>query len=172
MLPEIKGRVAWVFSEPNFDIDLVIGVANIKVREIETLKALCMKSYDADFAEKVSKGDLIIGGENFGYGHPHPPAFRALRAIGIAGAICDSFSPGFYRAETCEGFPLIECPGISKETNRWDEIEFDWDEETVYVTRTGKLLRCSKVPQKTKDLVSCGGMIRYIREKRLPKYSI
>lgn len=167
MLPEIKSRVAWVFTEPNFDIDLIIGVANIKIKEIETLKALCMKSYDEKFTEEVRKGDVIVGGENFGYGHPHPPAFRALKAIGIVAAICDSFSPGFYRAETTDGFALIECPGISKEVNRWDEIEFDWDTEIVKVKRTDRILKCNKVPQKTKDLVNYGGMIGYIKEKRL-----
>lgn len=170
MLPEIKNsRVAWVFSEPNFDIDLIIGVANIKVKELDTLKALCMSSYDPKFAQEVRKGDVIVGGENFGYGHPHPGAFRALRALGIVAAICDSFSPGFYRAETSDGFLLIECPGITGKVKRWDEIDFDWESETVKVKRTGETLKYNKIPQKTKDLVEFGGMIGYIREKRLPK---
>ena len=31
MLPLIKGRVAWIFDEPHYDIDNIIGVQNIKL---------------------------------------------------------------------------------------------------------------------------------------------
>mgnify|MGYP003595129933 CR=1 FL=1 len=170
MLPEIKGsRVSWVFYGPNFDIDLIIGVANIKIKDLEVLKNLCMKGFDENFNETVQKGDVLVGGENFGYGHPHPPAFKALKALGVIAAFCDSFSPGFYRAETSDGFALIECPGISKAVARWDEVDFDWDTEVLTVRKTGQKLQCSKIPQKTKDLVAFGGMIGYIRERRLAK---
>ena len=38
MLAKIKGRVAWKFEEPNYDIDNIVGVANIKLSDIEQMK--------------------------------------------------------------------------------------------------------------------------------------
>ena len=83
MLPKIKGRAAWVFKETNYDIDNIVGVANITLTDIEQMKKVCMTDYDPDFAAAVQDGDVLVGGENFGYGHPHYVAFKALRALGI-----------------------------------------------------------------------------------------
>lgn len=81
MLPKIKGRAAWVFKETNYDIDNIVGVANITLTDIEQMKKVCMTDYDPDFAAAVQDGDVLVGGENFGYGHPHYVAFKALRAL-------------------------------------------------------------------------------------------
>lgn len=37
MLPKIKGRAAWVFKETNYDIDNIVGVANITLTDIEQM---------------------------------------------------------------------------------------------------------------------------------------
>lgn len=166
MLPKIRGRVAWVFEEPNYDIDNIIGVENIKVSDIEELKKVCMNSLEADFAEKVKEGDVLVGGENFGYGHPHWGAFRAMRALGIKALFAESFYYGFYKGETTNGFTLIEVPGISKYVNRWDTIELDWENEEVLINGKDKL-KCKPIPDKTRDLVEFGGIINYLKEKRL-----
>ncbi|QCF27502.1 3-isopropylmalate dehydratase [Hydrocarboniclastica marina] len=133
MLPKICGRAAWVFQEPNFDIDLIVGVDHMKTQDIETLKSACMTDYDPDFPRQVSEGDVIIGGKNFGYGHPHYPSCRALRALGITAIIAESFSPGFYRGESSNGYPLIECPHITDVVTRWQTITFDWHTEKLTI---------------------------------------
>ncbi|WP_174727404.1 3-isopropylmalate dehydratase [Mesobacillus harenae] len=167
MLPKINGRIAWVFQEENFDIDLIVGVDNIKTKDIEALKAVCMKEYDPEFAKYVRQGDVIIGGENFGYGHPHYPSCRALRALGITAIIAESFAPGFYRGESTNGFPLIECPGVTKTASRWDQVEFNWDTEILYFTNKNIKLQCLGIPKKSKDLILYGGIIEYLKNTRL-----
>ena len=87
-IPRIQGRASWIFTEDNFDVDQIVGVKNIKITDIQELAALAMKSYDPDFASVVQKGDVVIGGDNFGYGHPHYPPLKALRHLGsITGEI-------------------------------------------------------------------------------------
>ncbi|MCM3670951.1 3-isopropylmalate dehydratase [Mesobacillus maritimus] len=163
MLPTINGRAAWVFTESNFDIDLIVGVDNIKIKDVEQLKEVCMKDYDPDFTNLVREGDVLVGGENFGYGHPHYPSFIALRALGIKAVIAESFSPGFYRGESNNGFPLIECPEITKHVNRWDTIALDWQKETITIIDQKKTLPCSPIPKKTKDLIEYGGVMGFLR---------
>ena len=41
-LPNLRGRVAWVFDEDDYDIDLIIGVRNIKITDVKELAALAM----------------------------------------------------------------------------------------------------------------------------------
>ncbi len=166
MLPVINGRVAWIFDEDNYDIDLIVGVEHSKTTDIDVLKEVCMKSYDQNFAEDVEPGDVIVGGKNFGYGHPHYPSFKALRAIGISAVFAESFSPGFYRGETTNGFPLIECPNVLKSVKRWGQIMFNWDTGIFTVLENNIELHCF-VPQKTKQLIEYQGITNYLKATRL-----
>jgi len=166
MLPQVKGRVAWIFQEPNYDIDNIVGVANIKLSDIEQMKKVCMVDYDPNFAQTVQDGDVLVGAENFGYGHPHYVAFKALRALGVRTVFAESFNPSFYKGEVSNGVSLIEVPGILNAVQRWDTVELNWDDNTV-VVNGAKLLKCNPVPQRTKDIVECGSLIQYIREKRM-----
>src|SRR5690606_5799391 len=58
-LPTLDGRVAWVFQEDDYDIDLIVGIKNIKITDIHELARLAMASYDPDFASTVARGDLL-----------------------------------------------------------------------------------------------------------------
>lgn len=55
MLPIICGRAAWVFQEPNFDIDLIVGVDHMKTQDIEVLMSVCMTDYDPKFPKTSEK---------------------------------------------------------------------------------------------------------------------
>lgn len=125
-LENLRGRVAWIFTETDFDVDRIIGVANIKLKDPKALSDLAMVDFDESFRKDVRPGDLLVGNLNFGYGHPHYPAMIAMRALGIAGVISEGFSPGYFNGEISMGFPQIECPGVLSFLNRWDEVEVDW----------------------------------------------
>ena len=166
MLAKIKGRVAWKFEEPNYDIDNIVGVANIKLSDIEQMKKVCMADYDPGFAESVQPGDVLVGAENFGYGHPHYVAFKAMRAFGVKAVFAESFNPSFYKGEVANGMALIEVPGILGAVQRWDTVELDWENEQVTINGS-TVHKCNPIPQRTKDIFECGSLIGYIREKRL-----
>ena len=78
-LPNLKGRVAFVFEERDFDVDQIIGVKNIKIQDVDELAALAMQSYDPDFQKSVGRGDVIVGGratiENGNITLPDGPGF-------------------------------------------------------------------------------------------------
>jgi len=164
-LNNLSGRAAWVFVEDDFDIDLIVGIKNIKITDINELAAVTMSSYDPDFASKVQPGDLLVGGENFGYGHPHYPAMRAMRHLGIAGVIADSFSPGFFRGEISMGFPLIACPGIRAATTRWDALSVDWEAGTVSNLMAGKVLPFEPLSTAERRTLEAGGFIPYLKAR-------
>ena len=84
----------------------------------------------------------IVGAGNFGYGHPHYPATKAMRHLGIAGVIAESFFPSYFQNEINMGFPQIICPGIVAMAKRWDVLEIDWSGTRV-VNHTREGLRFS-----------------------------
>lgn len=164
-LRNLRGRVAWVFEEDDFDIDLIIGITNIKISDVNQLVALAMADRAPGFAATVHPGDLLVGGRNFGYGHPHFPAMRAMRHMGIAGVIAESFAPGFFRGEISMGFPLITCPGIVAAVKRGDELEVDWAADSVRHLASGLSLPLQPLSAAERGMLEAGGLIRYLKTR-------
>ena len=164
-LVNLRGRAAWIFEEDDYDIDLIIGVRNIKITDVKELAALAMSDYVPDFASTVHPGDMLIGGHNFGYGHPHYPAMRAMRHLGISCVIAESFSPGFFRGEMSMGFPLVTCPGIRAAAARGDELEVNFDSNEVRNRRTGKRLPLQPFSASERGMLDAGGLIPYLKAR-------
>ena len=112
-LDALRGRVAFVFAEADFDVDQIVGVENIRLTDPDALAACAMRRFDPGFAEQVRPGDVVVGAENFGYGHPHFAPMIGLRRLGVRAVIAESFATGYWREEIAEGFPQIACPGIT-----------------------------------------------------------
>ena len=163
-LQNLQGRVAYIFEEDDFDVDQIVGVKNIKIQDLDELAALAMQSYDPDFASLVRPGDVIVGGDNFGYGHPHYPPMKALRHLGIAGVIAESFSPGYWRGEISMGFPQCSCPGIRDLVTRWDRIEVDWDACMVRNLTQGREIAFEPLALADRKMLETGGLIPYLQQ--------
>lgn len=164
-LPNLQGRAAFIFDEDDFDVDQIVGVKNIKIQDIDELADLAMRSYDPDFRTSVKPGDLLIGGSNFGYGHPHYPPMRAMRHMGIAGVIAESFASVYWRGEISMGFPQVSCPGILGLVSRWDEIEVDWESCEVRNITSGRGLPFEPLSLADHDMIEEGGLMPYLKRK-------
>ena len=164
-LQNLRGRAAFIFDEVNFDVDQIVGVKNIKITDVEELARLAMQSYDPDFAAQVRPGDLLVGAENFGYGHPHYPPMRAMRHLGIAGVIAESFSPGYWRGEISMGFPQVSCPGILGFVQRWDELEVDWAAGLLRNHTQGTTIAFEPTPQADAEMLEAGGLVPYLKRQ-------
>lgn len=164
-LENLRGRVSWIFAEDDFDVDQIVGVKNIKITDVDELAAVAMKSYDPDFAKAVRPGDVLVGGRNFGYGHPHYPPLRAMRHLGIRALLAESFSPGFWRGEISMGFPLIPVPGIVDAVQRWDELVIDWSRSEVVNQRTGAHLAFEPLSRADQQMLEYGGLLGYLKAR-------
>ena len=162
-LNNLRGRVAFIFEEIDFDVDQIVGVKNIKIQDIDELAAAAMQSYDPGFRDTVRPGDVIVGNHNFGYGHPHYPPMKAMRHLGITGVIAESFSPGYWRGEISMGFPQASCPGILGLVERWDEVEVDWDENVVRNLTQGLLLPLEPLSFADREMLDAGGLVPYLK---------
>ncbi|MBY0338536.1 MAG: 3-isopropylmalate dehydratase [Acetobacteraceae bacterium] len=162
-MPPLRGRVAFVFDEPDFDVDQIVGVKNIKIQDVEELARVAMQAYDPDFRAKLRPGDILIGGANFGYGHPHYPPMRAMRHMGIAGVVAESFSPGYWRGEISMGFPQAACPGVLAAVSRWDEIEVDYADNLLRNLTRGTQLPIEALSAGDAAMLAAGGLLPYLK---------
>ncbi|GIL02474.1 MAG: 3-isopropylmalate dehydratase [Alphaproteobacteria bacterium] len=164
-LTRLRGRVAFIFGEADFDVDQIVGVKNIKLKDPAELAAVAMQEYDAAFAASIKPGDILVGNHNFGYGHPHYPPMIAMRHLGIAAVVAESFSPGYWRGEIAMGFPQATCPGVLANVSRWDEVEIDWDNYTFHNHTTGKSLAIEPLSEGDRQMLACGGLIGYLKAR-------
>lgn len=162
-LKNLRGRAAFIFDEIDFDVDQIVGVKNIKIQDIEELAAAAMTGYDPDFRSTVRQGDILIGNANFGYGHPHYPPMRAMRHLGIAGIVAESFSPGYWRGEISMGFPQAACPGVIGIVSRWDEVEVDWAGGRFVNHTNGKSLPIEPLALADLQMLEAGGLVPYLK---------
>ena len=165
-LPVVKGRVAFVFEELDFDVDKIIGVKNIKLRDPAELAAVAMQSYDPQFAQVVQAGDVLVGAANFGYGHPHYPPMIGMRHLGISAVIAESFSPGYWRGEMAMGFVQIACPGVLVFVRRWDVLEVDWTRHMLINHSQRSELPFEVYSQADRDMLAAGGIMAYLKHIR------
>ena len=161
----LHGRVAYIFTEADFDVDQIIGVENIRLTDPDALAACAMRHFDPDFADLVQPGDIIVGGGNFGYGHPHFAPMIGLRRLGISAVAANSFATGYWREEIAEGFPQIACPGITGLVARWDSVEIDWDSAEIRNCTTGDALPITPYSDAEIGMLRAGGLIPYLRQR-------
>lgn len=121
----MKGTV-WKFGD-DIDTDIILPGRYLIYTDEEKLSQHCMEGLDDKFNEKCKKGDFIVAGENFGCGSSREHAPIALKGVGVAAVIAESFARIFYRNATNVGVPLLEAPGITKFVENEEEIEVDMD---------------------------------------------
>jgi homoaconitate hydratase len=78
----------------------------------EQMGAAAMGNYDPEFQKIAKKGDIIVGGSNFGTGSSREQAATALAHRGIQLVIAASFSQTYARNAFNNGFIVLECPAL------------------------------------------------------------
>lgn len=71
-----------------------------------------MENYDPEFKKLVKKGDILVGGFNFGSGSSREQAATCLKYRGIALVVAGSFSETYKRNALNNGFLTIEVPDL------------------------------------------------------------
>jgi len=149
-------RVAYVFGD-DFDVDEIIGIENIRTFDLDVLRAACMRDLDPTFRSRVIRGDWLVGGQNFGYGHPHDQPMMVMRDLGVVGVVAESFAPLFARGETYNGFPLVTCPGVTAAARTGDEVDVDWRAGRLRLRGNTELATRPLPPTQTRMIDSGGG---------------
>ena len=155
-----KAKV-WKFGD-NIDTDLIIAARYLSTSDPVELAKHVMEDADPEFLNKISKGDVIVAGENFGCGSSREHAPIALKAAGISAIVAKSFARIFYRNAFNMGLPIFELQQID-EIKEGDEIEIDM--ENGEIKNGDKTYKFTPIPPFMQELVASGGLINFAKKE-------
>lgn len=106
----IKG-VVHVFGD-NIDTDQIYPGRYLELTEPQDIAKHAMEGADEAFPSKVTPGDIIVAGKNFGCGSSREHAVITLLAAGVKAVIAKSFARIFYRNAINRGLCVVEIPDL------------------------------------------------------------
>jgi len=158
-----KGK-AWKFGD-DIDTDAIIPARYLNTSDPAELAKHCMEDADPEFVKKMSKGDIIVAGENFGSGSSREHAPISIKACGISCVIAKSFARIFFRNCFNIGLPILEAPEAVDEIEEGDELEINFQTGEIKNLTKNKIFKAQPIPDFMQELVKKGGLLNYVVEK-------
>jgi len=139
----------------------------------ELMAQVVMENYDPGFAAQVVKGDVVVGGFNFGTGSSREQAVTALQAADIALVIAGSYSQTYLRNAFNNGFACVESPELVKAMKAaapadektvitGDSVVLEFDRSVIHWR--GQEYPFAPLGTVVQDLVIAGGVENQVRE--------
>jgi 3-isopropylmalate/(R)-2-methylmalate dehydratase small subunit len=159
----IKGK-AFVFGN-NIDTDQIYPGRYLELVAPSDIAEHCLEGADPTFVQRSGKGDIVVGGTNFGCGSSREHAAITLLHAGVGVVLAESFARIFYRNALNLALPLMVCPGIGEHVSDGDELEVDMEEGTVRNLTTGETLTGQRVTGYALEILKSGGIKPLMRKK-------
>jgi 3-isopropylmalate/(R)-2-methylmalate dehydratase small subunit len=145
----------WKFPD-NINTDLILPSASFYLTPEEQVRFV-FQANRPGWVDQVQKGDILIGGKNFGMGSSRPAA-RSLRNLGLGCLVAESINGLFFRNAVNFAFPAMACAGVDQAFVEGDVAEIDFDGGTVKNLSQGTTLQAAALPKKLLDLLDAGGV--------------
>ncbi|MFH1127863.1 MAG: 3-isopropylmalate dehydratase small subunit [Candidatus Omnitrophota bacterium] len=160
----IKGKVH-KFGD-NINTDDIISAKYLVSTDEKELGIHCMETIAGDFIKKISKGDIIIAGSNFGCGSSREHAPLAIKGSGIGAVLAKSFAGIFFRNAINIGLPFLEFDNID-ELSDGDLVEIDLSTGIIKNLSNKRNYETQPFPEFLQQIVESGGLMNYIKHKVL-----
>ena len=160
----IKGRVHKFGSDVNTDD--IIAAKYLVTTDDNELGRHCMENIAPEFVSRVTPGDIIVAGKNFGCGSSREHAPRALKGCGISAVIAVSFARIFFRNAINVGMPFLETKEAEK-IAEGDTLEIDLASGIIKNLTKNKVYKTEPFPGFLQEIVEKGGLMNYIRNRHV-----
>lgn len=126
------------------------------------LSRYLMEDLDEEFAARVTPGDILVAGKNFGCGSAMEIAPLVVRGAGIKVVAAKSFSRTFYRNGINSGLILVAFDTSPIQTGDLLEAILKETEIELRLNKT-RLASVPPFPEAVRNIVECGGLVPFIR---------
>lgn len=158
----IQHAKVWRYGD-DVDTDVIIPARCLNTSDPAELGKHCLEDLDPSFVGKVSAGDIIVAGKNFGCGSSREHAPISIKAAGISCVVAKSFARIFYRNAINIGLPIFELGESAAEINEGDTLTID-SERGVLINETQKKQYCLQpFPAFIQEIMDAGGLINYVK---------
>lgn len=156
----------WNYSDINdFNTDQMFAgglTYDIKSSEGEKIVPHLFKGLDESFATRVKKGDIIVGGENFGCGSSREHPAVGLATAGVKAVLVKSVARIFYRSAINQGLPIIVHPKFVDNFDPNKPVNVDL--EKGIITNGDNTYTFPKLPEEVLKIFNAGGLIKYYQQ--------
>ncbi len=156
---------AWKYGD-DVDTDVILPARYLNTSDPLELAKHCLEDLDPAFAARVSPGDLLVAGKNFGCGSSREHAPIAIKAAGISAVVARSFARIFYRNAFNMGLPIFEAPEAVDGIETGDRLEVDLERGILRNATRGTEHRFVPIPPFMQELVAAGGLLPYTTARR------
>jgi 3-isopropylmalate/(R)-2-methylmalate dehydratase small subunit len=157
----LKGN-AWKLGD-NISTDHIIPGRFYHLRsDLNELTKHVFEDIAPDFYKKVAKGDIIVGGQNFGLGSSREHAPIVIKMAGIDAVVAPSFARIFYRNAINVGLAVIisDITGLDE----GDALEIRMDDGLLIDSTKGIQKSFSPLSPMMQNILAEGGLVEYIKK--------
>ena len=155
---------AHVYKRNHINTDEIIPARYLNTDNEQELAQHCMEDLDAGFVKKLSKGDVIVAGDDFGCGSSREHAIWAIRGAGVQTVIARTFARIFYRNAINCGFYLIESADAVEKIKDGDEVEIDYESGLIKDHTSGTNIKFAPLPDFALEIIKDGGLLEHIKK--------
>lgn len=149
----------------NVDTDVIIPARYLNTADHKELASHCMEDIDKDFTAKVSDGDIMVGGANFGCGSSREHAPISIKNSGISCVIAKTFARIFFRNSINIGLAILECPEASNRIENGDSVSVDFDTGIITNITKNETYQAEPFPDFVKEIINADGLMNSIRKQ-------
>lgn len=158
----LKGKVH-KYDKDNIDTDVIIPGPYLKIHDHKELAKHAMEGLDPNFSDKISEGDFLLTGKNFGCGSSREHAPIALHEVGIRAILSPSFARIFYRNAVDGGYllPIEIDKDIVIKISDQDILEIDLKENKITNLTKNETHSIKPFPQLISKIINAGGLLNF-----------
>ena len=123
-----------------------------------------LEDADPEFAGKVSKGDFVVGGKNFGLGSSREHAPTIIKLAGVGAVLAKSFARIFFRNYINVGLPALKCD--TDKIDDGDRLKIDLKSGKIENLTSGEQIDFNPLPDVMIKILQDGGLVNHITKNK------
>ncbi|MDD4334003.1 MAG: 3-isopropylmalate dehydratase small subunit [Desulfotomaculaceae bacterium] len=141
---------------------IISGKYKFKTLDMKELAKHVMEDLAPGFYEKVTAGDFIAAGTNFGCGSSREQAPLAIKYAGVGAVLAKSFARIFYRNAINTGLPVVECD--TDQLDPGDELFIDLNAGVITNRTKGTTIPIKPLPEVMIRILNDGGLAAHFKK--------
>ena len=160
-MDKLKGK-AWKFGDDISTDHIAPGRLFHLRTNLPELAKHVLEDADPEFASKMSPGDFVVGGRNFGLGSSREHAPRIIKMAGVSAVLAKSFARIFFRNAINVGLPVLVCD--TDQIDVGDELEVDLQTGIVKNLTKKTQIAFQPLPPAMVKILADGGIIEHFKK--------
>lgn len=160
---KLNGKALRFKQDNDINTDYIIsGRYKFKIQNPNELAKHVMEDLDLNFYQRITPGDFIVAGRNFGCGSSREQAPQAIKYAQIGAVIAKSFARIFYR--NCYNLGLLAIEADTDGISDGDELELDLDGGKIVNKTKNTTIKVAPLPPTMQTLLADGGLVEHFKK--------